>query len=112
MYKWDCSAAMVISWNTFFKFPILLLIILGAFAFISILTWDINIDVLQREVGPQVMEKIEKIRILAQSALNMRTAGIEDMAEVLEKQLKSEISNVTLEDALTPARALTIISIS
>ncbi|KAF9626067.1 hypothetical protein IFM89_030735 [Coptis chinensis] len=31
----------------------------------------------------------------------MRTAGIEDMAEVLEKQLKSEISNMTLEDALT-----------
>ncbi|KAF9592387.1 hypothetical protein IFM89_014557 [Coptis chinensis] len=62
-------------------------------------------DVLQREVGPQVMEKIEKIRILAQSALNMRTAGIEDTAEVLEKQLKSEISNMTLEDALTLARA-------
>jgi len=35
----------------------------------------------------------------------MRTAGIEDRAELLEKQLASEISKMTLEEALTLARA-------
>ncbi|PIA39515.1 hypothetical protein AQUCO_02600164v1 [Aquilegia coerulea] len=62
-------------------------------------------DVLQREVGPKVMEKIERTRILAQSALNMRTAGIEATAEQLEKQLASEISDMSLEEALTLGRA-------
>lgn len=62
-------------------------------------------DVLQREVGAKFMEKIERNRILAQSACNMRTAGIEDAAELLEKQLASEISKMTLEEALTLARA-------
>ncbi|KAF7808950.1 phosphoenolpyruvate carboxylase 4 [Senna tora] len=62
-------------------------------------------DVLQREVGSTFMEKLEKIRVLAQSACNMRQAGIEDMAELLEKQLSSELSNMTLEEALTLARA-------
>lgn len=40
-----------------------------------------------------------------QSACNMRLAGIEDAAEVLEKQLASEMSKMTLEEALTLARA-------
>ncbi|KAA8532760.1 hypothetical protein F0562_032793 [Nyssa sinensis] len=62
-------------------------------------------DVLQREVGSGFMEKIERNRILAQSACNMRMAGIEDTAELLEKQLASEISKMTLEEALTLARA-------
>ncbi|XP_062163584.1 phosphoenolpyruvate carboxylase 4 [Alnus glutinosa] len=62
-------------------------------------------DVLQREVGGKFMEKLERNRTLAQSACNMRTAGIEDMAELLEKQLASEISKMTLEEALTLARA-------
>ncbi|KAF3432594.1 hypothetical protein FNV43_RR27334 [Rhamnella rubrinervis] len=62
-------------------------------------------EVLQREVGSQVMEKVEKNRILAQSACTMRMAGIENMAELLEKQLASEISKMTLEEALTLARA-------
>ena len=35
----------------------------------------------------------------------MRMAGIEDAAEQLEKRLASEISNMTLEEALTLARA-------
>lgn len=35
----------------------------------------------------------------------MRTAGIEDAAELLEKQLASDISKMTLEEALTLARA-------
>jgi phosphoenolpyruvate carboxylase len=35
----------------------------------------------------------------------MRTAGIEDTAELLEKQLASELSQMTLEEALTLARA-------
>ncbi|KAK8511822.1 hypothetical protein V6N13_029411 [Hibiscus sabdariffa] len=62
-------------------------------------------DVLQREVGSQFMAKIERIRLLAQSASNMRLSGIEDMAELLEKQLASEISEMTLEEALKLARA-------
>ncbi|KAG7592961.1 Pyruvate/Phosphoenolpyruvate kinase-like domain superfamily [Arabidopsis thaliana x Arabidopsis arenosa] len=62
-------------------------------------------DVLQREVGTEFMEKIERTRILAQSALNLRLAGIEDTAELLEKQLTSEISKMSLEEALTLARA-------
>ncbi|XP_077253712.1 phosphoenolpyruvate carboxylase 4 [Tasmannia lanceolata] len=62
-------------------------------------------DVLQREVGHKLMEKIERKRILALSACNMRMAGAVDMAELLEKQLASEISTMTLEEALTLARA-------
>ncbi|KAG8639056.1 phosphoenolpyruvate carboxylase 4 [Manihot esculenta] len=62
-------------------------------------------DVLQREVGGRFMEKLERIRILAQSACNMRVAGIEDTAELLEKQLASEMSKMTLEEAVTLARA-------
>ncbi|KAJ4710604.1 Phosphoenolpyruvate carboxylase [Melia azedarach] len=62
-------------------------------------------DVLQREVGTESMEKVERTRILAQSACTMRLSGIEDIAEVLEKQLALEISKMTLEEALTLARA-------
>ncbi|CAA7053539.1 unnamed protein product [Microthlaspi erraticum] len=64
-------------------------------------------DVLQREVGSSFMVKIERIRILAQSALNLRLAGIEDTANLLEKQLTSEISEMPLEEALTLARVFT-----
>ncbi|KAK9063764.1 hypothetical protein SSX86_017636 [Deinandra increscens subsp. villosa] len=39
------------------------------------------------------------------SACLIRTAGIEGTAEVLEKQLASELSNLTLEEALMLARA-------
>lgn len=35
----------------------------------------------------------------------MRMAGIEDTAELLEKQLAAELSKMTLEEALTLARA-------
>lgn len=62
-------------------------------------------EVLQREVGGQVMDKVERNRILAQSACNMRMAGIENTAELLEKQLASEISKMSLEEALILARA-------
>nr|XP_043628772.1 phosphoenolpyruvate carboxylase 4-like [Erigeron canadensis] len=62
-------------------------------------------DVLQREVGPNIMEKIERTRTLSQSACLIRAAGIEDTAEVLEKQLASELSKMTLEEALKLARA-------
>ncbi|KAB2624359.1 phosphoenolpyruvate carboxylase 4-like [Pyrus ussuriensis x Pyrus communis] len=62
-------------------------------------------EVLQREVRSQITEKVERTRILAQSACTMRNAGIEDVAEVLEKQLASEISNMSLEEALILARA-------
>ncbi|TKY69425.1 Phosphoenolpyruvate carboxylase 4 [Spatholobus suberectus] len=62
-------------------------------------------DVLQREAGTNLVDKLEKIRVLSQSACNMRQAGIEDMAELLEKQLASALSKMTLEEALTLARA-------
>lgn len=62
-------------------------------------------EVLQREVGSNFMEKVERNRILAQSACTMRASGIEDTAELLEKQLISEISEMNLEEALTLARA-------
>ncbi|XP_016174958.1 phosphoenolpyruvate carboxylase 4 [Arachis ipaensis] len=62
-------------------------------------------DILQREVGTTVVDKLERIRVLAQSGCNMRQAGIVDMAEMLEKQLASELSKMTLEEALTLARA-------
>ncbi|KAL3338501.1 hypothetical protein AABB24_027565 [Solanum stoloniferum] len=61
-------------------------------------------DVLHREVGPKFMEKVERTRVLAQGACNMRIAGIEDTAELLEKQLASELSKMTLEEALDLAR--------
>ncbi|RAL38293.1 hypothetical protein DM860_002271 [Cuscuta australis] len=61
-------------------------------------------DVLHRELGPNFMEKVERTRCLAQSACNMRAAGIEDTAELLEKQLASELSNMTFEEALSLAR--------
>ena len=35
----------------------------------------------------------------------MRMAGIEDTAEMLERQLASELSELTLEEALSLARA-------
>ncbi|KAH6762985.1 phosphoenolpyruvate carboxylase 4 [Perilla frutescens var. hirtella] len=62
-------------------------------------------DVLQRELGPHFMEKLERTRVLAQSACNMRMAGIEDTAELLERQLSAELSMMTLEEALSLARA-------
>ncbi|WJX94476.1 hypothetical protein P8452_75890 [Trifolium repens] len=43
--------------------------------------------------------------ISRQSACNMRQAGIEDMAELLEKQLASEFSKMSLEEAQTLACA-------
>ncbi|KAL1317841.1 hypothetical protein HN51_070041 [Arachis hypogaea] len=63
-------------------------------------------DVLQREVGTKFIEMLDKIRVLAQSGCNMRQAGIEDMAELLEKQLASKLSKLSLDEALTIARAL------
>lgn len=62
-------------------------------------------DVLHRELGPKFMENVERKRILAQSAVNMRAAGMEETAEMLEKQLATEISEMTLVEALSLARA-------
>nr|XP_023894770.1 phosphoenolpyruvate carboxylase 4 [Quercus suber]POE58115.1 phosphoenolpyruvate carboxylase 4 [Quercus suber] len=62
-------------------------------------------DVLQREVGTKFMDKLERNRTLAQSACNLRMAGVEDTAQLLDNQLASEISNMTLEEAFTLARA-------
>lgn len=41
----------------------------------------------------------------SQSACNMRMAGIEDTADMLEKQLASELSQMNLEEAFSLARA-------
>ena len=41
------------------------------------------------------MDKFERDRILAQSACNLRMAGVEDTAQLLDNQLASEISNMT-----------------
>ncbi|KAK4479862.1 hypothetical protein RD792_015405 [Penstemon davidsonii] len=62
-------------------------------------------DVLLRELGPRFMEKLEKTKMLAQSACKMRATGIVDAAELLEKQLGAELSKMTLEEALSLARA-------
>ncbi|KAL7257669.1 hypothetical protein ACSBR1_003894 [Camellia fascicularis] len=43
-----------------------------------------------------------------QSACNMRLAGIEDTVELLEKQLASEMSKMTLEEALMLVRAFSL----
>ncbi|KAJ4835167.1 Phosphoenolpyruvate carboxylase 4 [Turnera subulata] len=69
------------------------------------LLWNLLNDVLQREVGPQHMAKLDRNRLLAQSACNMRMAGIDDMGELMEKQLAAEISKMTLEESFTVARA-------
>lgn len=62
-------------------------------------------DVLQHSVGKDIRDKLERIRILAQSACEMRASGIEDMAVHLEKEIASNLSNMTLEEASTIARA-------
>eukprot|EP00250_Pteridium_aquilinum_P033931 c6677_g1_i1 orf=354-3539(-) len=62
-------------------------------------------DCLQHEVGHDFMEKVDRVRLLAQSSCNMRMAGIEHAAEWLSKQLEQEISNMTLEEAGPLARA-------
>ena len=41
-----------------------------------------------------------------QSACNLRIAGIEATAELLERQLAAELSKLTLEEALSLARTL------
>nr|XP_043626983.1 phosphoenolpyruvate carboxylase 4 [Erigeron canadensis] len=62
-------------------------------------------DVLQREVGSNIMEKVEHTRTLSQSACLIRAAGIENTAELLEKQLATELSKMSLEEALKLGRA-------
>lgn len=48
--------------------------------------------------------RFECVRVCIQSACNMRIAGIVDIADVLEKQLASEMSKMGLEEALVLAR--------
>ncbi|KAI7726291.1 hypothetical protein M8C21_014347 [Ambrosia artemisiifolia] len=71
------------------------------------LLFSLLTDVLQREVGSNIMEKLERTRTLSQSACLIRAAGIENTAELLEKQLAAELSKMTLEEALKLARAFT-----
>ncbi|ONK66264.1 uncharacterized protein A4U43_C06F5910 [Asparagus officinalis] len=46
------------------------------------------------------------VYFIVQSAVNMRSAGMESTAELLEKQLSAEISKTTLEEAIALARSL------
>ncbi|TVU22248.1 hypothetical protein EJB05_31932 [Eragrostis curvula] len=62
-------------------------------------------DVLLRELGPRFIDILERNRILAQSAVSMRAAGMEDTAVVVERQLEAELAAMSLEDALCLARA-------
>uniref|UniRef100_A0A7N0UE36 phosphoenolpyruvate carboxylase n=1 Tax=Kalanchoe fedtschenkoi TaxID=63787 RepID=A0A7N0UE36_KALFE len=62
-------------------------------------------DVLQKEIGGLMMEKINCNRVLSQSACHMRLAGVEETAELVEKQLASDISKMNLEEAFMLARA-------
>ncbi|CAM0879308.1 unnamed protein product [Alopecurus aequalis] len=62
-------------------------------------------DVLLGELGPQFIHLFERIRILAQSAVTMRGAGMEDTAAVVERQLEAELAAMSLEDSLSIARA-------
>ncbi|KAL8153903.1 hypothetical protein V2J09_011663 [Rumex salicifolius] len=62
-------------------------------------------DVLQREVGPSFMEKLERIRVLAQCACNMTSSGIDETADLLQKKLATELSEMDLDESLKLARA-------
>jgi len=62
-------------------------------------------DCLQREVGQHFTDKVDKVRLLAQSACNMRMAGVDDAAEWLSRQLERELSSMDLEEAVPLARA-------
>ncbi|XP_008673806.1 phosphoenolpyruvate carboxylase 4 isoform X2 [Zea mays] len=62
-------------------------------------------DVLLRELGPRFIKILERNRILAQSAVSMRAAGMEDTAAVVERQLETDLAAMPLEDALCLARA-------
>ncbi|WVZ71949.1 hypothetical protein U9M48_020477 [Paspalum notatum var. saurae] len=62
-------------------------------------------DVLLRELGPRFIHILERNRILAQSAVSMRAAGMEDTAAVVERQLEADLAAMPLEDALCLARA-------
>ncbi|KAL2652891.1 hypothetical protein R1flu_021019 [Riccia fluitans] len=61
-------------------------------------------DCLLREVGPGFTEKVERVRLLAQSECNMRLAGVTDAADYLSKQLEREVSTMELEEAVPLAR--------
>ncbi|KAF8657054.1 hypothetical protein HU200_060391 [Digitaria exilis] len=62
-------------------------------------------DVLLRELGPRFIHVLERSRNLAQSAVSMRAAGMEDTAAVVERQLEADLAAMSLEDALCLARA-------
>ncbi|KAL4195713.1 hypothetical protein AMTRI_Chr04g242470 [Amborella trichopoda] len=71
-------------------------------------------DVLQREVGQAFVDKIERKRVLSLCSCNMRSAGIgigvegEDgcrLPDLIDQQLSFQISQMTLQDAVTVARA-------
>ncbi|EFJ16936.1 hypothetical protein SELMODRAFT_115610 [Selaginella moellendorffii] len=62
-------------------------------------------DCLQREVGPRLMEKVERVRLLAQSVCNMRTVGVEEAALWLSKQIEKELLNMSVDETVPLARA-------
>ncbi|XP_024533989.1 phosphoenolpyruvate carboxylase 4 [Selaginella moellendorffii] len=62
-------------------------------------------DCLQREVGHEFTEKVERLRVLAQSACNMRAAGVDDASEWLSRKLRDELENMSSEEAVPLTRA-------
>ena len=62
-------------------------------------------DCLQREVGQNFTDRVERVRLLAQSACNMRMAKVDHAAEWLSKQLEKELKGMELEEAVPLARA-------
>uniref|UniRef100_A0A0D9UVX5 phosphoenolpyruvate carboxylase n=1 Tax=Leersia perrieri TaxID=77586 RepID=A0A0D9UVX5_9ORYZ len=62
-------------------------------------------DVLLRELGPRFIHLLERITVLAQSAVNMRAAAMDDTAALVEKQLETELAAMSLDDSLCLARA-------
>lgn len=62
-------------------------------------------DCLQREVGQGFTDKVDRVRLLAQSACNMRMAGVDHAAIWLSKQLEKELKGMDLDEAVPLARA-------
>eukprot|EP00850_Spirogloea_muscicola_P006574 SM000031S11583 [mRNA] locus=s31:530160:538185:+ [translate_table: standard] len=62
-------------------------------------------ECLKLEVGEEFIAKVDRVRLLAQSACNMRTTGVEEAAEWLSRQLEKELGNMTLQEAVPLARA-------
>eukprot|EP00245_Coleochaete_scutata_P002535 TRINITY_DN13429_c0_g1_i2.p1 TRINITY_DN13429_c0_g1~~TRINITY_DN13429_c0_g1_i2.p1 ORF type:complete len:1088 (+),score=218.89 TRINITY_DN13429_c0_g1_i2:195-3458(+) len=62
-------------------------------------------ECLKVEVGEKFMNRVDQLRLLAQSSCNLRISGAEEAAEWLSKKLEKELQDMTLEEAVPLARA-------